>query len=551
MHWLLLAVIVLTGALAIAKRLPYNVATWVVVGLTVFGIFTSPDVVTRLMFVGAAILGPVLLYLLQLVLSLTIRPLIHYLRWSTDAHRGFFNVAPEDPLYSAAGEQLDRHAESLVSSGFVRRGRVGLLVEKTTVVNEFFDRGEGTEWAILTATIPAGVQPVILHCTCSFADGEILAVNNYAWVDPFPPSPGFENIRLPSIGDINDLVRACLTLAGRSTHGPVIATPLDTDMATRVKDRTKFRYDAEVRSGFLRYDAVRDVYRVTLRGAYRMHWVSVPPLRWIIERRDLARERELLAEMRLTPAARTDTSPGKAESATKEPSGKQKTLSLAAALALIAFIVFMPDLPDAIFGDQPITLVKPTVNVPGDFAVPDSFSGAVQSLEQLVRQPSHQLMGTRDDEPTPTFGVAISMRNDSADAFVDAVQDAFLAKGFYLFRTGERATSGLETDALALYPAPDPYEIMRAMETNAWNYDISTEGVIEWFRQEEARYPIRFTVIGFDYAGGTLLSDVPDETEFAARFIRFCPETQSEGPVSARQLGRDLKRSREVFCWWD
>ena len=547
MHTFLFAAIILTGALGFTGRVPSKVASWVVVLLILAGIYTSPDVTTRLMFVGAAILGPLLSYPIVLVFSLTIRPLIYYLRWSTDAHRSFVNIDPADPLFSTAGEQVDKHAQSLVASGFVSQGRVGLrTVEKNTVVNEFFERGNGTEWAILTATIPARVQPVILHATCAFAGGETLVVNNYPFVDPYPPSPGNESVRLPSVGDVNDIVRACLTLAGRSTHGPVVATPLDTDMATRAKERTKYRYDQEVRAGYLRYDAARDVYGVTLRGAYRMHWVSLPPLRWIMERRDRERERELLAEMRLTPAARTD-----APSATPPQTRKQQVMSLAAAVALIAFIVFMPDLPDAIFGGEPITLVKPTVDVPGDFAVPDSFSGAVQALETLVRQPSHQLMGTRDDEPTPTFGVAISMRNDSADAFVAAVQDAFLAKGFFLFRTGERATSGLETDALALYPTPDPYEIMRAMETNAWNYDMSTEGVIEWFRQEEARYPIRFGVIGFDYAGGTLLGDVPDETEFAARFIRFCPETQSEGPVSARQLGRDFKRSREIFCWWD
>jgi hypothetical protein len=140
---------------------------------------------------------------------------------------------------------------------------------------------------------------------------------------------------------------------------------------------------------------------------------------------------------------------------------------------------------------------------------------------------------------------------DSAGAFVEAAQDAFMARGFFLFRTGERGTSGLETDALALYPTRDPYDIMRAMDTNAANHGMLVEEVIAWFRREEAKYPIQFDAIGFDYAGGHLLGLVPDESEFASRFIRFCPDIQGEGPVSAKSLGRELKRTRLIYCWWD
>lgn len=550
MHITLLFVIVAVGALAFIGRIPSKPATWTVVVLAVYGIFTSPDVATRLTVVGATIAGPLVPYTLRIVAGLTIHPLLHYFRYTSDAHRALFSVVPTDPLFGAAGEQVDKHAASLVSAGFVSRGRIGLRVGKNTVVNELLDRGDGSEWAVLTATIPAGVQPVILHCTCEFAGGETLVVNNYPWVDPNPPTPGNENVRLPSLGDVDDIVRACLTLATKSTHGPVVRTPLDTDLATRAKDRTKLRYDAELRAGYLRYDVTGDVYRPTLRNAYWMFWRSLPPLNAIVERRDRERERKLLEEMKLTPAVRTDAAPGGAESAPSSSTGSQKPLSFAAAAALIAVIVLMPDLPDLLFG-RPADIVRPTITVPAALSVPDSFPLAVQALEGLVGQPTHRLMGTRDDEPAPTPGVAISMHRDSADAYVTSTQDAFLARGFYLFRTGERATSGLETEALALYPTRDPYEVMRAMETNGWNHGMSTEEVIAWFRREEAKYPIRFGAIAFDYVGGRLLGDVPDETGFGRRLLKFCPDIQARGPVSARSLGRDFKRTREIFCWWD
>jgi hypothetical protein len=124
-------------------------------------------------------------------------------------------------------------------------------------------------------------------------------------------------------------------------------------------------------------------------------------------------------------------------------------------------------------------------------------------------------------------------------------------RGFYLFRTGERETSGLETDALALYPTRDPYEVMRVMETNGINHRLSTEDVIAWFRREEAKYPIQFGAIAYDYVGGHLMGLVPDATDFARRFITFCPDIRAESMISARQLGNEFRGTREVFCWWD
>lgn len=540
MHAFLLTAIIITGALGFARRFPPKAATWIVVTLTVIGIFTSPDISMRLTFLGAALAGPLLQYVLLIVWSLTVRPLWYYLRVRTDADRMLFALAPDDPRYEAASSRLDGPVGEATSSGFQSRGRVAATVGPHIVANEFLDRENGREWVIVSATISGTPLPLTLHCSTQLATGDVLVVSNYPYVDPNPPAAGYVTWRLPSLTQIGDLVRAFEAIARRS--GPVVAMPLDTDLLTRARERTRHRLDAERQAGFQRYDAGSDVYRPTLKCVYRQFWVSLPPLNWIIDRRDRERERVLLSEIGLSPAV----TPGGAAGA---PTRKQYREAVMA-VGLIALVVLGPELLAA-FGGGSNGLTRPDVTVPSGFNVPDSFPSAARALEQLVGRSSHQLMGTKDDEPAPTAGVAISMRKDSAAAFVAKAQDAFLARGFYLFRTGERAASGLETDALALYPTRDPYDLMRVMETNAANYGMGTDDVIAWFRREEARYPIRFDVIGFDYAGGRLLGDVPDATEFASRFIRFCPDIQSAGTVTTRSVARELRRSREIYCWWD
>ncbi|MGQ0646916.1 MAG: hypothetical protein ACT4P7_05065 [Gemmatimonadaceae bacterium] len=50
---------------------------------------------------------------------------------------------------------------------------------------------------------------------------------------------------------------------------------------------------------------------------------------------------------------------------------------------------------------------RPRIGMPSDFAVPAEFSAAVDALHRLTGQQSHPLIGSHDDEPLETPGVAI------------------------------------------------------------------------------------------------------------------------------------------------
>jgi hypothetical protein len=545
MHSILLAAIIVVGSLGFIKRIPSNVATWIVVALTVLGVFTSPDMTSRLTFVTFALVSPLLPYLLALLWSLTVRPLLHYFSFRVDAHRASFELTPDDPRYAEVSGKIDDQIREALALGFRSHGRVGGVIGSMTFVNEFLELDNGRVWIFATAVLSPSRLPVILHCGVRLSTGEYLLVSNLPHVDPSPPTPGYVDWRLPSLSRVADLVRATEFIAARS--GPIIPMPLDTDLLTRARVRTKLRYEAERSAGHYRYDAAADVYRPTLKGAYRQWWVSLPPLNGIIDRRDRERERALLAEMNLTPSARGVAATSNASDASRPT----RTMWLeAAGIVLFIFMLalFGPEVVAAIGGDRYVRPL-PRVDVAANLTVPDAFPDAVRLLEAVVGQSSHQLSGTVDDFPAPTKGVAISMQRDSADAFVAAAQDAFLAKGFFLFRTGERF-SGLDTDGLALWPSRDPYEIMRAMDTNGANHGLLVDDVIAWFRREEAQYPVRFGAIAFDYVGGHLSGDVSDLTGYADRFIRFCPDLKAES-ITVRSLARDMERTREVYCWWD
>ena len=542
MHFILLVAILVFGVAAVAKKVSSNVATWVIVALTVVGVMASPDFGTRLVFVVAALVGPLLSYPLGLILGLTVRPLLHYFTYRTAAHRLQSELAADDPLNEQVNARIAELVREAIALGFRSHGRI-IHTGEMTVVNEYLERDDGSVRIFLTTVLSNPQIPTLIHCGARLSTGENLVVSNVPYVDPNPPAQGYILWRLPSISHVGDLVRATEFIAARS--GPIIPMPLDTDLLTNNRSRTKARFEGERAAGYVRYDSGLDVYRPTLKGAYRQYWVSLPPLTGIIDRRERERERALLAEMSLTPPARTDTPRPQTEKAT------WKTWAEAAAIVmfLIGLGVYGPELLAEMSLDS-IRRPLPHVDVAENLTVPDAFPDAVRLLELVVGQESHQLSGTVDDEPAPTRGVAISMHRDSAAAFVAKAQDAFLAKGFYLFQTGERF-SGLDTDGLALWPSSDPYEIMKALDTNGANHRLLVDDVIAWFRNEEPNYSFRFDAIGFDYVGGRILGDLRDASGFAGRFFSFCPDLIQSGQVTVNILTRDLERTREFYCWWD
>ncbi len=57
---------------------------------------------------------------------------------------------------------------------------------------------------------------------------------------------------------------------------------------------------------------------------------------------------------------------------------------------------------------------------------------------------------------------------------------------------------------VALFPRSDPYEILRLMGTNGWNYDIGPDSIVAWLRALERDHPFVLTGIGFDWVEGRL-----------------------------------------------
>lgn len=141
---------------------------------------------------------------------------------------------------------------------------------------------------------------------------------------------------------------------------------------------------------------------------------------------------------------------------------------------------------------------------------------------------------------------AVSVHVHSASGFdVGAAQRRFLRRGKFVFATDSRATR------VAMIPGTDKYAAVRAMGTNGDNHGAGNAEVVAWLRALEDEQPFGLTGIGFDFLAGRFLTKVKNPAELAGRMAAFCPDIVEQGVGSVDALAERLRKTRELYFWWD
>jgi hypothetical protein len=192
------------------------------------------------------------------------------------------------------------------------------------------------------------------------------------------------------------------------------------------------------------------------------------------------------------------------------------------------------------------------LRISADFTVPADFPGAVRALERLAGATATPLVG-RDSrgDSLVTAGFEVALPAARAERLVTEAQPRFGARGFYLFRSERNFGIGAQGDRVALFPRADPYELVRVMGTNGWNYGIGPDSIVAWLSLLGRDEPFVLTGIGFDWIEGRFVAQPRDANALARRFYAFCPDIVDQGTETVSALASELRRSRTLYCWWD
>jgi len=387
--------------------------------------------------------------------------------------------------------------------------------------------------AMFTAARPTRLVASYAELPTKFRDGRTVSVHNSPRLGSFTPPASRIVVRLPIVRDPARLCRIKRAYLDRHYRG-VERVPFEhQDEPARFLGEAMARELTEqVEAGRWRRDDRTGVFRPTFPSAWVMTWQALPPFSLLRRRRVRRRATAILEELNMAgPDPRPIAQPR-----------TRVSLRWLVAVAIIVYLLTQ-------FGSR---VLRTSWTLPADFVVPAAFPDAVRALERLARGKATPLVGTDSvGDSLRTEGFAVSVPSARAERLVSAAQPRFLEKGYYLFRSEQHFGIGGHADRVALFPRSDPYEILRLMGTNGWNYDIGPDSIVAWLKVLERDHPFVLTGMGFDWVEGQFRSAIRDANALARRFYAFCPDVVSQGTETVEALAQELVASQRLYCWWD
>jgi len=162
----------------------------------------------------------------------------------------------------------------------------------------------------------------------------------------------------------------------------------------------------------------------------------------------------------------------------------------------------------------------------------------------------HRLIGYDDKGyQIVADGISVPVPEDKTDSTLDLLRKKLQPLKYMAFVV--EINSGIKTDKIGVLKGTDQYDILRVMNTNGDDYDISNQDVIERLKEWEKSSP--FDIIGADNDWVEIeFKTLPrDLKSFAEEVYDFSPDTVDQGPGSTTELANDIQQTRRLFLWWD
>lgn len=175
---------------------------------------------------------------------------------------------------------------------------------------------------------------------------------------------------------------------------------------------------------------------------------------------------------------------------------------------------------------------------------------ALQIIKDETKAPLHRMSGY-DEKGFQIMvrGISVSVPDCRTDALLSSLRARLATFGMMAFIID--LNESIKSDKIGFLKGKDQYDILRVMQTNGDEDDISHEDVIEKLQEWERKYP--FDIIGAEHDWVEIEFKVlPGNIKaFAEEVYDFSPDVVDEDLGTVQELVKDLQTTKRLLMWWE
>ena len=106
-------------------------------------------------------------------------------------------------------------------------------------------------------------------------------------------------------------------------------------------------------------------------------------------------------------------------------------------------------------------------------------------------------------------------------------------------------------DIVTVVKGSNSYDILKIQGTEAPNYRLDTNAIIDWLKAQQQLGTFVITGAGSDWVEARFIKPPKNMRVFAKKVAAFAPDVLAHGPTTVEKLAQKMKKTNGFHLEWD
>lgn len=168
------------------------------------------------------------------------------------------------------------------------------------------------------------------------------------------------------------------------------------------------------------------------------------------------------------------------------------------------------------------------------------------SLSKIVTKDT-----TIDADPIYLNGLVLSEINSKSYNLVFSLKEKLKSKGYSIFVLENHFGLSNDLDKIGVLKTTDQFQILKQIETDGINYEITNDSLISIMKEFDKKYSIDLIGASGDWCEFAIQREPDDWMQLAREVYKVCPDVVEQGTGTIQVLADEMKKTKHLYFWWD